>query len=168
MHDVFVVRKLSFVYLNQDGSVPNAGLIQESELRLLVVDDALLVRKFHRRMLSHSCNDFTEACDGLEAIACVKESMKNRRPFDGILMDYSMPVMDGPSAVQQIRQLGYQGKIFGITGHGYEADINEFVDHGANEVLIKPMSLDRYAHIVSSIEEDLRLKNEHITLMKTK
>ena len=38
--------------------------------------------------------------------------------FNVILMDYVMPIMDGPTATSVIRDLGYRGPIFGVTGNG--------------------------------------------------
>lgn len=66
-------------------------------------------------------------------------------------MDNSMPFMDGTTATQLIRQLGYKGKMFGITGNAFQSDIEDFLAHGVDEVLIKPVSLEKYAHIVEMI-----------------
>ena len=68
----------------------------------------------------HTCS---EAADGLEAIAMVKEKIDhanggNGKPFDAILMDFIMPNMDGPTATKEIRALGYRGPILGVTGNG--------------------------------------------------
>ena len=70
-------------------------------------------------------------------------------------MDSSMPFMDGTMATKLIRELGYKGKIFGITGNAFQSDIDEFIAHGVDEVLIKPLSMDKYAYVVQTIFSSL-------------
>ena len=67
-------------------------------------------------------------------------------------MDSSMPFMGGLQATKKIRELGYKGKIFGVTGNAFQSDIEEFIAHGADEVLVKPLSIDKYAYIVHTMQ----------------
>ena len=60
--------------------------------------------------------------------------------FDLILMDYYMPNMNGPAAIEAIRKLGYTGMIVGVSGV-MDDDVNYFVQAGANLVLCKPLTL---------------------------
>ena len=71
-----------------------------SPLRILIVDDHEAVRSSLRTLLSSSEWIISgEACDGLEAV----EKTKSIRP-DLVLMDISMPRMDGLAATRIIRQ----------------------------------------------------------------
>ena len=63
------------------------------------------------------------------------------RLYDMILCDSVMPVMDGPTAVQIIRGLGYDGPILGVTGNTLPEQIEDFMQHGADEVVGKPVKL---------------------------
>ena len=58
-----------------------------------------------------------------------------------VLCDSVMPVMDGPTAVQIIRGLGYDGPILGVTGNTLPEQVADFVAHGADEVVGKPVKL---------------------------
>ena len=129
----------------------NFDALKLTTLRLLIVDDAVLVRKFHRRILTPSCEEIFEANNGQDAVDKVKESIDKGVNIDGILMDSSMPFMDGTTATKIIRELGYKGKIFGITGNAFQSDIDNFLAHGVDEVLIKPLSMDKYAYVVQTI-----------------
>jgi CheY-like chemotaxis protein len=59
-----------------------------------------------------------------------------------IFMDYFLPYMNGPDAVRQIRQLGYEGLIIGVTGNAVPDDIRDFADSGVNKVMMKPMDVE--------------------------
>lgn len=123
----------------------------EKKLRVLLVDDAVLCRKFHRRILAPSCHEIVEASNGQEAVDRVRDSLQSDKPFDGILMDSSMPFMNGTTAAKLIREMGYGGLIFGVTGNAFQSDIDDFLSHGVNEVLIKPLSMEIYSYIVHCI-----------------
>lgn len=51
--------------------------------------------------------------------------------------------MDGYLAVKEIRNLGYTGLIFGVTGSSSDDDRDIFIESGADEVLIKPLDLKK-------------------------
>ena len=138
-----------------------ASIAQDEELpvlnlRVLIVDDAVLCRKFHKRILCSSCKDVIEAGNGKEAVDIIKDSLGGGEPVHGVLMDSSMPFMNGTVATKSIRELGYTGKIFGITGNGFQSDIDDFIAHGVDEVLVKPLSMEKYAYVVDLIAQSAR------------
>jgi CheY-like chemotaxis protein len=59
-----------------------------------------------------------------------------------------MPIMDGPTATQAIRGLGYSYPIFGVTGNALDSDINYFVKCGAHAVLAKPFDFNRFKRLM--------------------
>jgi CheY-like chemotaxis protein len=125
----------------------------QRKLRFLIVDDAPLVRKFHMKILATSAEEFIVAGNGEEAVAKYREQMEGGRNIDAILMDSSMPFMNGTTATRLIRDLGYTGKVFGITGNAFQSDIDDFLIHGADEVLIKPLTLATYTRMIQNIRE---------------
>ena len=122
------------------------------------MDDAVLCRKFHDRVLRPNCELILEASNGNEAVERVKQCIADGIMLDGILMDSSMPFMNGPTATTIIREIGYRGKIFGVTGNAYQADIDDFIMHGVDEVLIKPINKDQYAYMVQTMQTQNRVK----------
>ena len=119
------------------------------ERRLLVVEDTLSCRKMLIRLLERAGHTCIPATNGEEAVAAVQrdleEAANNPRhvPLDTILMDFEMPLMRGPDATEHIRRLGYSGTILGVTGNVLSEDVAHFKSKGADEVLAKPISLER-------------------------
>ncbi len=71
--------------------------------KILVVDDKVTNRTILLRMLSnHLC---VQAADGEKAVDEIKKALAEGAPFDCVIMDIEMPVMDGHAATQEIRKL---------------------------------------------------------------
>ena len=112
--------------------------------RVLVVDDAPVSRRMLCRSLKHRFLT-VEAVDGVDAVEQVRISMDEDSEDDrycAILMDYEMPRMNGPAAVKAIRSLGFTGTIIGVTGNALPEDVEMFLSHGADEVLLKPVDVE--------------------------
>ena len=48
----------------------------------------------------------------------------------------------GPTATKAIREMGYKGAIIGVTGNVLSSDMSNFLAHGADKVLSKPVGID--------------------------
>jgi len=116
----------------------------ESDLcyRILVVDDAPMNRKLLTRLLLKRGHEVDMAEDGLQAHDMVVAEMKEGRRYDTILMDFQMPIMDGPTATQKIRSIGCDSFIVGITGNVLPQDVEHFKMCGADGVLGKPFQVE--------------------------
>ena len=121
---------------------------------MLVVDDVALNRKMLFRLIDDKFKSVIEARNGDEALQIVHDAMNKKGvPPDIILMDFVMPVMDGPTASKEMRALGYQGIIIGVTGNALPADIDMFLSHGANRVLIKPLKLEVLLKTITELND---------------
>ena len=125
-------------YNTSDGSKLN--------LNVLIVDDSASNRKMLGRLIKDRVTSITEASDGLKAVSYVIHTSKLM--IDVILMDFVMPNMDGPTATREIRSLGYNGLILGVTGNAHPDDIETFLNAGANRVLIKPVDTEELFSII--------------------
>ncbi|KIF47600.1 histidine kinase [Vibrio owensii 47666-1] len=119
-------------------------------MNLLVVEDTesnQLVIKLILNKLGH--NVFI-ASNGAEALAFLEEQ---RQSIDIILMDVSMPVMDGITATRLIRQKGISTPIIALTAHALESDKITCMKAGMDGFVSKPIRRqDIYEAIQSLVE----------------
>jgi CheY-like chemotaxis protein len=119
---------------------------EKRQLRILVVDDIVTNRKLLSRLLERNGHECSMAENGEVAVAMVRENMSSKdgatRLYDCILMDYEMPVLNGPNATEKIREMGCDVPIVGITGNTLSDDVQHFESKGANAVLSKPVKLE--------------------------
>ena len=115
-------------------------------LHVLVVDDVSSNRKLLRRLLERSGHSCAEAENGQSAVDMIVQASDANTPFHSILLDFEMPIMDGPTAAKEIRRLGFDLNIIGITGNVLPDDVRFFQACGADDVLAKPIKMpDLYA-----------------------
>lgn len=117
-------------------------------LKVLIVDDAAMIRKLMTKLLSSKGSICDTAEDGLFAVDIMKKYYNetsllncNDKNYDIIFMDFMMPNMDGPQATREIRALGYKGLIIGVTGNMMPTDVDYFMNSGADTILPKPLSI---------------------------
>ena len=71
-------------------------------------------------------------------------SIINDNPYQCILIDNEMPILDGPGAIRIIRDLKCTSIVYGVTGNGCTQDVDTFTTAGANTVFIKPLDMDAF------------------------
>ncbi len=117
--------------------------------RVLLAEDDSMNRELISAMLTNIGCQLEIAQNGRDAVDILKE-----KPIDLVLMDISMPVMDGLTATTQARRfdnnhMNRQVPIVALTAHALEEDMNRFIDAGMNQVLIKPVTKESLAETVS-------------------
>ncbi len=117
--------------------------------RILIVDDdddlrSLLVEQFE----VHEEFQTSEAETAVKAMEAVERDVP-----DLVIMDVSLPDMDGRDAVATMREHGFKNPIIMITGHDDEADVVRGLDSGANDYVSKPF---RFAVLLARIRAQLR------------
>jgi CheY-like chemotaxis protein len=116
-------------------------------VKLLIVDDNLINQKF----LYYSLKKYFEiesADNGLEAI-----DLLEKEEFDVVIMDLSMPVMDGADATWQIRESDkFRNKfipIIFVTTNDYDYERTRCMENGADDYLIKPVDTEQLISIIN-------------------
>jgi len=105
---------------------------------ILVVDDAMFMRKKCAQLLIAQGHQVIEAANGAEAIAKYKEA----RP-DGVLMDITMPDIDGLEALKVMKAYDPSARIAMCTAMGQQGIVIEALKSGAIDFVVKPFDANR-------------------------
>jgi len=107
--------------------------------RVLLVEDVKLNQALVSAMLRKAGADVVVAGDGLEGIQAVEEADREGRPFDVVLMDMQMPVLDGYEATRRLRSAGCRIPIVALTAHAMSGDREKCLAAGCDEYATKPL-----------------------------
>ena len=105
------------------------------QLKILVVDDEMRMRKLVRDFLTKSGYRVLEAADGQEAV----DTFFKEGDIALVILDVMMPKMDGYQVVKEIRSFS-QVPILMLTAKGEERDELKSFETGADEFIAKPFS----------------------------
>ncbi|MED6109985.1 Two-component response regulator 24 [Stylosanthes scabra] len=125
-----------------------------TQLRALVVDDNILNRKIHERMLNGLGVECMVVANGKEAV----DVHFYGQSFDLILMDKDMPIMNGIEATKELRSMGINSLIVGVSSRSMEAEIREFMEAGLNDYHVKPLTTHKLASIIHNINPNYATK----------
>jgi len=128
-----------------DAEAPRPELVTQhtlrearQSLRVLLAEDNPVNVKLASRLLEKRGHDVVVAGNGQEAL----DILAGEGPFDVVLMDVQMPVLDGFAATIAIREAEATGdahqRIIGVTAHAMEGDRQRCLDAGMDGYLSKP------------------------------
>ncbi|MCT4618624.1 MAG: response regulator [Marinisporobacter sp.] len=114
---------------------------------ILVVDDAAFMRMMIKDVLTkYGFNVLGEAENGAKAI----EKYKELNP-DLVIMDITMPEVDGIQAVKEIKKVNPNAKIVMCSAMGQQAMVIEAIQAGAGDFIVKPFQADRVIEAVKKV-----------------
>ena len=115
--------------------------------RIMMVDDAAFMRKVIKDTLSKAgYTDLHEAVDGADAV----EKYNSLKP-DLVLMDITMPNMDGLEALKAIRAADGNANVVMCSAMGQETMVIDAIRSGAKDFIVKPFKGERVLKTVTSI-----------------
>lgn len=137
-----------------------------ASLDILLVEDNEMNRFVAREMLNAQGHRVTEAHNGQIAV-----DLCQKRRFDLVLMDISMPVMDGRAATRAIRSSDgpmAEVPIVALTANAMADEQNAFLSDGMNDIITKPLSRDNLFDVLRQFtphapaQRDAHETNPHI------
>ena len=106
--------------------------------KILVVDDAQFMRMRAVKMLTQNGYECIEAENGVEAV----DKYKSEKP-DAVMLDITMPDMDGLEALKQIQKIDSNAKVTMVTAMGQQSIVMEAIKSGAKDFVVKPFDPNR-------------------------
>jgi len=121
-----------------------ATAASEAPLRILMAEDNAINQKVGKLILQRAGFNIDLAADGNEALQAHRA-----KPYDVILMDCQMPVMDGFEACRQIRQSSHpQPVIIAVTANALVGERERCLKAGMDDYLSKPFQAEQLVGVV--------------------
>ena len=129
-------------------TVPKMMLPSDKRIKVLLVEDTEDNRFMMRRLLEMSSYEVVEAVNGKQAV----EVAVQEQP-DVILMDLSLPLIDGLGATRRIRQINElsQVPIIAVSAHDTSDFHNEAVAAGCDAYITKPIDFAQLEELVDQL-----------------
>ena len=114
---------------------------------ILVCDDAAFMRMMIKDILTkNGYNVVGEAENGAKAV----EKYNDAKP-DLVLMDITMPEMDGIQALKKIKEADANAKVVMCSAMGQQAMVSEAIQSGAKDFIVKPFQAERVLEAVKKV-----------------
>ena len=114
---------------------------------ILICDDAAFMRMMIKDILSkNGYNIVAEAENGAKAV----EKYNETKP-DLVLMDITMPEMDGIQALKKIKEMDAGANVIMCSAMGQQAMVIESIQSGAKDFIVKPFQADRVLEAVKKV-----------------
>jgi PAS domain S-box-containing protein len=141
---IFIEIPFPLVPVMEDRDALNAieTCVDIQEKRVLIVEDNRLNRNLFVMMLQNMGCLVNEAQNGQEAL-----DMMAHQHFDFVLMDIQMPVMDGPTALKQLKQRsGKDLPVIALTATAFQSEISQLLNMGFADCITKPIDQKSLHH----------------------
>lgn len=112
--------------------------------KVLIVEDNLSAIGYYKTVLKRLKHSADVAYHGKSAL-----DLLEKKKYDIIIMDLEMPILDGVQTIKKIREKNRKVPVIIITAYSSEKRINEVIENGANDVFLKPLTMNKLESIIS-------------------
>lgn len=109
-------------------------------MRILLAEDGPDNQRLFSFILKRAEASVHIAENGQLAVEAVEKASAEKKPFDVVLMDMHMPLLDGCEAAAMLRSKGYRGRIVALTANATRSDWDKCLAAGCDDYASKPIS----------------------------
>ena len=131
-------------------AIPRVGRVKRSGT-ILVVDDEQVVRDVCSALLRALGFDVLTATDGYECLAVYQE---HRDKIVAVLLDITMPRMDGTQALQELKRINPEVRVLMTSGYSEVDALDRYAGIPSNGFIEKPFRLDTLWSKLQAVLED--------------
>jgi len=135
--------------LPADSHKQPAASLAGFDCRILLAEDGPDNQRLIAFLLRKAGAEVVVADNGQTACDLALAARDKGDPFDVILMDMQMPVMDGYDATAKLREAGYSGPIIALTAHAMKEDRDRCLSVGCDDYTTKPIDRNRLISLVA-------------------
>ncbi len=148
MEDVPMLQSAPGPLSEIDGTT-QASRLPSLQGRILLAEDGQDVQRLVGSILRGADLEVDLAENGRVACEKAAASTAQGKPYDLILMDIQMPVMDGLKATRRLRRDGFSGPVVALTAHAASADGRKCLAAGCDDYLTKPITSMKFLDTVA-------------------
>jgi len=161
---VFTVRiatgrfdRTKLVYAPQGTSVARPPVVRTEATepllgtRILLAEDGLDNQRLLSLVLRKAGAEVHVVADGRQAVDQALAMDRDSMPFDAILMDMQMPVLDGYGATRELRDADYDYPIIALTANAMGGDRERCIQAGCDDYVTKPIDRPRFLETVRNV-----------------
>lgn len=159
IHNILSKSQQSSVYLSKDTEeqfTPKTSPREEKNIKILVAEDIIYNRTLLITMLNElGYNDVDDAENGKIAFEKMKDAYYNKNPYDILLLDLRMPVMDGYDVINSITKAGMElPKIIVVSASTMDFDRQKCKNSGINFFINKPIEMNKLKEILIHVSSE--------------
>lgn len=119
--------------------------------RILLVEDGPDNQRLIKHILSKQGAKVELAGNGQIGVDMAMSALRNDQPYNIILMDMQMPILDGYCATAQLRKQNYRGAIIALTAHAMDGDSAKCLAAGCDDYATKPIDKSHFFATLANI-----------------
>jgi signal transduction histidine kinase/ActR/RegA family two-component response regulator len=138
--------------VNDQESLPlekNLGVLDRS--RVLLVEDMVDNIKMFGRYFARVGVELESARDGREGLGKIMSASSCGEPYDIVLMDMSMPELDGLACLREVRRMGIGVPIVMVSAHAFPEEQERCMSSGASGYVTKPVDFEQLISLCASL-----------------
>lgn len=146
---------------SESGEEPNHFALQG--WRVLVAEDGVDNQRLINCILSKAGAIVHLVADGQQAVDAVTAAVAKGTPYDAVLMDVQMPVLDGCDATRQLRASGIETPIIALTAMAMKVDRSRCLTAGCDDFVTKPFQKSQLLAALQQFQDGAS-KREHAVM----